>query len=258
MKILKSKFTDVCTLGLFVLVLMPSCGEGKKNSETQAESATEDVRTEENQSKDYYDITAVRIGNLDFTAAINNAEKLYELDGNKTMLEAPAKTDYFNSTDGSSPVNNAPILLSKIENGKPFTFTSKVTPSFTQTGTYSAGVLYIYSDNSLYQKFCFEQDERGKHRVVTVRTMNTSDDNNHDEVNQPYVYMKISSDGKSIGSYYSLDNKNWQMVRLYKNDYPKDLFIGISSQSPKDPKSTTVFEEIKFENKSIKDFRIGV
>lgn len=255
---LKSNFTKRRFLGLFFLVSLLSCGESKKNNDAQTGNVDGNVKIVQSPKKDYYEISETRIGNLDFTAAINNAEKLLKMNGNKVIFEAPAKTDYFNSTDGSSPVNNAPILLSKIDNGKPFTFTSKVTPSFTQTGTYSAGVLYIYSDNSLYQKFCFEQDERGKHRVVTVRTVNTSDDNNHDEVNQPYVYMKISSDGKSIGSYYSLDNKNWQMVRLYKNDYPKDLFIGISSQSPKDPKSTSVFEEIKFENKSIKDFRIGI
>ena len=35
-----------------------------------------------------------------------------------------------------------------------------------------------------------------------------------------------------IASYYSLDGKEWQMVRLYRNNYPKNLKVGISSQAP--------------------------
>ena len=36
----------------------------------------------------------------------------------------------------------------------------------------------------------FEQDERGKHRVVTVRTVGTSDDNNHEVIKQDNIYYK--------------------------------------------------------------------
>lgn len=36
----------------------------------------------------------------------------------------------------------------------------------------------------------FEQDERGKHRVVTVRTVGTSDDNNHEVIEQDNIYYK--------------------------------------------------------------------
>lgn len=130
---------------------------------------------------------------------------------------------------------------------------SETTPS----GQYNAGVLYIYVNDSLYHKFCFEQDERGRHRVVTVRTRGTSDDNNHDIVAQPFVYMKISSDTKTVASYYSLDNKNWQMVRLYQNDYPKQIGVGISAQCPVDKGTVSYFEEFKLESSSVKDFRLG-
>lgn len=62
---------------------------------------------------------------------------------------------------------------------------------------------------SLWQKLAFEQDEYGNHRIVTVRTQGTSDDNNHDKLDVSSVYLKISSDTKTIASYYSIDKKRW-------------------------------------------------
>lgn len=88
--------------------------------------------------------------------------------------------------------------------------------------------------------------------------MGTSDDNNHDVVKEPTVYMKISSDTKTVASYYSLDKKNWQMVRLYKNNYPKKIWMGISTQCPVDKGTQSIFEEINLEEKSVSDFRLGI
>lgn len=201
----------------------------------------------------------VKLSNIHFTKGINNAEKLIELDANeKLIFKAGEKSDYFSDPDGKLSNTTAPMLLSKVDNTKPFTLTAKVTPQFTETGLYNAGVLYIYVNDGLYQKFCFEQDERGNHRIVTVRTMGTSDDNNHDVVKEPTVYMKISSDTKTIASYYSLDKKNWQMVRLYKNNYPKEIWAGISTQCPVEKGTQSIFEEISLEEKSVSDFRLGI
>jgi hypothetical protein len=167
------------------------------------------------------------------------------------------KKDYFNDPDGQLSNNTAPVLLTKVDNTKPFTFMSKVTPGFTEKGLYNAGVLYIYTNDNFWQKFCFEQDERGKHRIVTVRTMGTSDDNNHDVVTTPSIYMKISSDARTVASYYSYDKQTWNLVRLYKNNYPSEIWMGVSAQCPIDTGSTSVFEEISLSQTSVKDFRLG-
>ncbi|MEI6949211.1 DUF1349 domain-containing protein [Paraflavisolibacter sp. H34] len=204
------------------------------------------------------DSCTIKLENVHFTQAINGADTLAVVQGpGKIKFSVGEKKDFFNDPDGKLSNNTAPVLLSVVDNTKPFTLTAKVTPEFTPTGLYSAGVLYLYVNDSLYHKFCFEQDERGKHRVVTVRTRGTSDDNNHDIVTQPYIYMKISSDTKTVASYYSLDNKNWQMVRLYKNDYPGKIGVGISAQSPVDKSSVSYFEDLKLESSSVKDFRMG-
>ena len=147
----------------------------------------------------------------------------------------------------------------EIDNKKPFTYSAKVKTGFTPEGTYSAAVLFVYANDSLWQKLCFEQDERGKHRVVSVRTIGTSDDNNHEVVDDEmeYVYFKISSDTQTIANYYSLDGKTWQMVRLYKNEYGDKAYLGICSQAPQSDECISTFKDLQLTTDSVKNFRLG-
>ncbi|MDL2223347.1 DUF1349 domain-containing protein [Bacteroidales bacterium OttesenSCG-928-M11] len=201
----------------------------------------------------------ITIGNVHFTKSVNNAHSKISIENNnRVIFTTGAKTDYFSDPNGKLSNNTAPILLTVVDNTKPFTFTAKVTPDFSANEFYDAGVLYIYSNDSFFQKLCYEQDEREKHRVVTVRTVGSSDDSNHDIIEQEYVYMKYSSDGKTIASYYSLDNKTWQMVRLYENNYPDKIWLGISTQCPLGKGSKSIFEDLSLEMKSVSDFRMGI
>lgn len=200
----------------------------------------------------------IEIAEIHFTKALNGADSLVNIvDSGRVEFRVGGKKDYFCDPNNQLSSNTAPILLTKVDNTKAFTFTAKVTPEFTEKGTYNAGVLYAYVNDNFWQKLCFEQDERGNHRIVTVRTIGTSDDNNHDIVNAPYAYMRISSDTRTIASYYSIDKKTWQMVRLYKNNYPSEMWLGISAQCPKEKGSLTCFEEISLEQNSVSDFRLG-
>ena len=200
----------------------------------------------------------LHIGGVHFTKSVNNAASSVVIEeSSKVIFTAGEKTDYFSDPDGKLSNTTAPLLLTRIDNSKPFTFSAKVTPGFTDD-VYNAGVLYIYINDLFFQKHCFEQDERGKHRIVTVRTIGTSDDNNHDIIEQPYAYMKISSDTRTVASYYSLDNKNWQMVRLYENNYPNEIWVGISCQCPMGKGTQSIFEELNLELKSVSDFRLGI
>jgi regulation of enolase protein 1 (concanavalin A-like superfamily) len=201
----------------------------------------------------------VTINGVHFTKSVNDAaSSLLIEDNGRVIFTAKEKSDYFSDPNGKLSNTTAPILLKYIDNTKPFTITAKVTPEFTKDGLYNAGVLYVYVNDSFFQKHCFEQDERGKHRIVTVQTVGTSDDSNHDIVEQPYAYMKISSDTHTIASYYSLDNENWQMVRLYENNYPSKIWVGISTQCPIGEGSKAVFEDISINEKSVSDFRLGI
>lgn len=156
---------------------------------------------------------------------------------------------------GVATNTSAPLLITEVDNTKPFTFTVKVQPQFTEAGTYSAGAILAFVDKEHWQKLCFEQDEEGNHRIVTVRTIDTSDDNNHERADSASVYLRMSSDTQVIGNYYSEDGENWHLVRIYKNEYPASLNLCVSAQSPKDKAHTCLFSDIKLEGRSVSDFR---
>ncbi len=199
---------------------------------------------------------SVKISGIEFTKSINGAKSSALVEGNKLIIKSKANCDNFNNPDGSLLNSTAPVLLTKINNAKPFTFIAKVTPTFVDT--YDAGTMYIYLNEKWWFKFAFERDERKQTRAVTVRTIETSDDNNHDVIESKSMYMKISSDTKIVGFYYSIDKKNWQLVRLFRNEYPTELWVGLSSQSPIANGTSTTFEDCSLTINSVKDFRMGI
>lgn len=199
------------------------------------------------------------LGGIHFTMCLNGADTMVTEKDGVISFRSLKGQDFFCDPNGKDVNLKAPILLTKIDNAKPFTLTARIRPGFTEKGTYNAGVLYLYDNDRHWQKFCFEQDERGNHRVVTVRTIGTSDDNNSEVITgQDYVYYRYSSDTQRIGSYFSRDGKTWTMVRLYKNDYPEKFYVGISSQCPSDDaESICEFSELSLKTESIKNFRLG-
>lgn len=233
-----------CINLLIVLAVMSSCNSNSKDSS----KTTPDITKGEGCS--------VKVSGIEFTKSLNDAMKSATVDGDKLIITSNAQCDNFNDPDAKLSNNTAPVLLTKIDNAKPFTFIAKVAPTFKET--YDAGTMYIYLNPNLWFKFAFERDERMKSRIVTVRTIETSDDNNHDVVNNASVYMKISSDVKTIGFYYSLDKEQWQLVRLFKNDYPAELWVGLSAQSPIGNGTNAIFEECSLTQSSISDFRMGL
>lgn len=201
----------------------------------------------------------VTLGDVTFTHSINGADTCISLlaDGALEFRCAEGLDFFCDPNEGKLSNNTLPVLLIPTDNTKPFTLTAKVTPEFTAEGLYNAADLFVYVNDTLWQKLAFEQDEYGNHRIVSVRTQGTSDDSNHDKIDAPSVYMKISSDTRTIASYYSLDKKEWHMVRLYRNYYPDLIYLGISSQCPQRGGCTSRIEEVTLSHDNVGDFRMG-
>jgi len=198
---------------------------------------------------------SIALPNITFTRSLNGAAENTKVTDGKLTLTSAAKRDNFRDPNGKLSSNTAPVLLAEVDNEKPFTLTAKITPTFTET--YDAGALYIWVKDDLWLKMAMEMDEGRRTRMVTVRTTRTSDDNNHDVVTAKSVYMKISSDTQTVGFYYSLDRKRWQLIRLFKNDYPARTWLGVSAQSPLGNGTSSVFEDLSLTSNSITDFRRG-
>ena len=226
---------------------LAACG-GKQAPAEQTEAASEKLTD--------CDIT---LSSIHFTKALNGADSQVTDSAGIVTFRAKPHADYFiDPNDGKLSQNNSAVLLTEVDNTKPFTFSTRLKSGFTPDGLYNAAALFVYACDTLYQKFCFEQDERGNHRVVTVRTMGTSDDNNHEVFNDAeHIYYKISSDAHTIACYYSLNGQKWQMVRLYKNNYPARLYLGICSQAPLSDVCVSSFDELQLSTDNVGDFRMG-
>ena len=99
----------------------------------------------------------INVGGIRFTKSKNGAQNGNTLLSDTIKFKAGVQTDYIHSPDGSV-VNSSAVIFTEVDTTKPFTFTAKVQPGFTETGTYSAGVLYAYDIDSHCQKLCFEHD----------------------------------------------------------------------------------------------------
>ena len=230
------KSNTICQVILAGSIILASCQSN--NSAKQDESQQTMNETVMNKVTD----CKISAGNITFTNAINGAENCVKLlDDGALEFHCAEGLDFFSDPNGKLSNTTLPILLVPVENTKPFTLIAKVTPEFTTEGLYNAADLFVYSCDSLWQKLAFEQDEYGNHRIVTVRTQGTSDDNNHDKLDVSSVYLK----------------KRWNMVRLYKNCYPKNIYLGISSQCPQKGSCTSRFEEISLSHDNVSDFRLG-
>jgi len=213
--------------------------------------------TQQTEQETVLDECDVTLGGIAFTHSLNGAAGLVsEADGVITFSAEP-KTDYFRAPNGRV-LDNAPILLTEIDNTRPFTFLGHLTPGFTEKGRFNAAALYVFSSPVLWQKFAFEQDMRGLHKVVSVRTMDTSDDNNHDTIrDSASVWYKISSDATTIAFYFSLDGETWNLIRTYRNNYPEKAYLGISSQAPSDDPCVSTFDSLSLTFGTVGNFRLG-
>ena len=110
--------------GLLMSILMTGCAESKPDAAVEKETLSS---------------CNVKLSNIQFTQAKNGAENNVTVFNNTLKFVAGPQTDYFRSPDGTA-INNSPVIFTEIDNTKPFTFTAKVEPQFTLTGTYSAGV----------------------------------------------------------------------------------------------------------------------
>ncbi|HLX92708.1 MAG TPA: DUF1349 domain-containing protein [Puia sp.] len=193
---------------------------------------------------------------VEFDSSLNSPRRSPPRTDDSLIMTAAGNTDFFIEPGGAYEKSDAPLLLKRVDNRRPFTFVAELRPE--HHVKYDAGMIFIFVDLKHWFKFAFEADENMNPRLVTVRTAGVSDDNNHEVFRDSTVYLKISSDTKSIGFYYSADGMKWNLVRVFKNDYPLSLYLGIGTQSPAGTGNKTVFYGAMLTDSAVRDFRSGI
>jgi regulation of enolase protein 1 (concanavalin A-like superfamily) len=172
---------------------------------------------------------------------------------NTVALTAGKGTDLYNFAGGNFNVATMPILL--FEPDSNFVLTAKLKVDFKKQ--FDGGSLMIYTDSTQWVKFLFENSHSGKLVICSGVTNGFTDDNTHNEVAGPDIYLRIGKSGTLFSLYYSANGKDWKMVRLFPFLPAGKFKIGFSSQSPEGEKCTTQFTNIVYSPKAFGDLWTG-
>jgi len=170
------------------------------------------------------------------------------------IITAGEKTDLFVDPQHAYTVVNSPKAVFIPD--QHFLLSGEAEVNF--IADYDAGVLVVYAGDDAWAKLCFEYSPQKKPFVVSVVNNGLSDDCNHIPIKGNKVYLRVAGLGNNIFAFhYSTDGKYWNMVRYFHLKTAKKIMVGFSSQSPTGVSCKTIFSEISYQPKKLKDIRNG-
>ncbi len=180
-----------------------------------------------------------------------------EIEGNKIILKSGEKTDYFCSYDYEAKTTNkiftAPFMYTEVQGD----FVASVKATLDFKDTYDSAVLMLMEHDLLWAKACFELTDFGKTAAVSVVTNGVSDDANGANVTAKEIYLKAVRVKNDFSFHYSLDGKNYEMMRFFHLEMSDTIKVGMASQSPLGNGTTCIFHDFKVENITVKNIRKG-
>jgi hypothetical protein len=203
----------------------------------------------------------MRIKNFPFDVeSAGQAEWTYNSQDNNLAVFAIPHSDIYinpagkNSTDAES-LMNASTLLGSPPNGD-FQLSAKLTVDF--NSQFDAGVLMIWVDELNWVKFCFEYSPDATPMVVSVVTINFSDDANSFTVNGNSIWYRITRRDNVYALHAAIDGTEWLLIRVFTlgSDLERHR-IGFAAQSPTGEGCKILFSEINFSQARLQDLRDG-
>ena len=92
----------------------------------------------------------IKVSGIHFTKALNGADQQVTDSAGIVTFRAKPHADYFTDpNDGKLSQDNSAVLLTEVDNTKPFTFSARMKPGFTPDGLYNAAALFVYASDSL-------------------------------------------------------------------------------------------------------------
>jgi regulation of enolase protein 1 (concanavalin A-like superfamily) len=176
------------------------------------------------------------------------------------VATAAAHTDFYvnpageNSADAESMLNAATLLGSPADGD--FQLSARVTVDF--RSQYDAGVLFLWSDEKHWAKFCFEFSPDAEPMVVSVVTRGVSDDANAFTVAGSSVWLRVSRIDGVYAFHASTDGSIWRLIRVFTlGDDASGHRIGFEAQSPTGDGCTVTFTDIQFAARRLAELRDG-
>lgn len=169
----------------------------------------------------------------------------------RIIMQAQKGTNLFNGVSGTWKSTNFPYYYTKVQGD--FMIQSKVTVEFREV--YDLGALVVYENEDRWIKFAFENSDMGVPAIVSVVTVETSDDCNGEPIQNGEVWLKICRQGNVFAMHYSLDKQNWRLARICRLNMQDEVMVGISAQCPSGDVCTAIFDELELTDNPYRDIR---
>ena len=184
-----------------------------------------------------------------------NEPDYYTLTEGTLIISAPEGSDYFNDPATDKITGNAPFLFSEAEYN--FIATTEVKPDF--NSVWNGAALMVYIDSLHWAKLCYENSDATGSSVVTVVTNGKSDDANGPILQKnESIWLRIIRKENLYGLHWSLDGKDFKMVRLFSLPANTKVKIGMEAQCPAGKTAKHEFLHFSLKKKTVKDLRMGI
>jgi len=135
-----------------------------------------------------------------------------------------------------------------------FQLSARVSVDF--DGTYDAGALLLWADETTWAKLCLEFSPQREPMVVSVVTRGHSDDANNVIVDGDATWLRVSRRDGAYAYHASTDGRRWNLVRHFSlGEGLGDLRLGFAVQAPMGQGCTATFTEITFTPQRLAELR---
>jgi uncharacterized protein len=169
-------------------------------------------------------------------------------------LAARPRTDWFIDPSGvREPALDGAALVGNAAGD--YLFSARVGVRF--ASMFDAGVLMLFSSETVWAKLCFELSPQQESTIVSVVTVGASDDANGFVVAGDEVWLRIARIGQAFAFHASMDGRAWRLVRHFTLGTGAEPAVGFEAQSPTGEGCEVRFDDIRFEPRRLGDLRDG-
>lgn len=180
--------------------------------------------------------------------------------GKGIEIFAPKESDFFCNNgavgdEGITPesLSNAPFYYTEVTGD----FIMRVKVSHEFKDIYDSSSIMVMQDMTHWAKACFELTDFNTHAVVSVVTKDQSDDANGCNIEGNSVWLQVCRVGQSFAFHYSIDGKNYYMMRFFNLPAEKTLKVGLLAQAPTGSGGVRMYEDLSIEKRKVKNIRMG-
>lgn len=173
------------------------------------------------------------------------------LEDGTLSVTAPGQTDLFCDPAGRH-VDNVPFLYRELTGD--FQVWTRVEVDL--EAEFDAACLVVRGPEGQWAKLALEYPNRIP-TIVSVVTRQTSDDANHERLQEPSALLRISRMGQTFAFHYTLPGQPWFFVRYFALDVPETVRVGVAVQSPRGQGCRARFQFLEYEPRTLRDRRSG-